>query len=281
MNGTALPIAPAAVAPAPRRECGTCRLCCKVLAVQEIDKPRGSWCQHSTKPSEPGGCAIYATRPGQCRGFQCLWLAVTDPEVAAKSQRLADTWARIFPVDERPDRIRVVFSPFLGGIRSPRTGAMHRAAALQLSAGPGLDRAIPTIARLLEANYAVIVNNDVKSLGAWIPHEPESLTWENRGRIMGTAPFRGLPERTLDRRKLGELWYATVPGSQAERLFDSTKATTEERANVDEAAEKALDEIEAGEDYASDEVDGTAEAHAEEARGLALDNFWTDDGGEG
>ena len=53
------------------RECGTCTLCCKVMAVATLSKPRGVWCDHAL----PGrGCGIYDTRPQDCRTFVCLWL---------------------------------------------------------------------------------------------------------------------------------------------------------------------------------------------------------------
>ena len=53
------------------RECGTCTLCCKVMGIVELDKPRSRWCDHAM----PGrGCAIYDQRPHSCRVFSCLWL---------------------------------------------------------------------------------------------------------------------------------------------------------------------------------------------------------------
>jgi len=53
------------------RECGTCTLCCKVMGIYALDKPRGRWCDHAM----PGrGCAIYDDRPQECRTFSCLWL---------------------------------------------------------------------------------------------------------------------------------------------------------------------------------------------------------------
>jgi hypothetical protein len=56
---------------AQERTCGECRLCCKLLAVNEISKPPHEWCGHAV---EGIGCAIYADRPGACRTFRCLWL---------------------------------------------------------------------------------------------------------------------------------------------------------------------------------------------------------------
>jgi hypothetical protein len=53
------------------RACGSCRLCCKLMAVEEIDKKRDVWCRHACEK----GCAIYKERPGACRDFICRWLA--------------------------------------------------------------------------------------------------------------------------------------------------------------------------------------------------------------
>jgi hypothetical protein len=59
--------------PARQRQCGDCSLCCKLLGVPEIDKPRGEWCRHCRPGS--GGCSIYDDRPPICRGYLCAWLA--------------------------------------------------------------------------------------------------------------------------------------------------------------------------------------------------------------
>ena len=56
---------------APGRECGDCTLCCKVMAIEALAKPGGSWCPHC-KPGH--GCLIYASRPAECQSFSCLWL---------------------------------------------------------------------------------------------------------------------------------------------------------------------------------------------------------------
>ena len=55
------------------RICGTCTLCCKVMGIAELAKPRDQWCPHCA----PGnGCKIYAepSRPASCAGFACAWL---------------------------------------------------------------------------------------------------------------------------------------------------------------------------------------------------------------
>lgn len=61
------------------RGCGPCSLCCKVMEVKELAKPKGRWCEHVA----PGqGCAIHADRPQICRGFFCAYLSdATLPEI--------------------------------------------------------------------------------------------------------------------------------------------------------------------------------------------------------
>jgi hypothetical protein len=56
--------------PVPGRSCGTCSLCCKVFAVQELSKPAGQWCIHAVARS---GCRNYDNRPRACREFLCSW----------------------------------------------------------------------------------------------------------------------------------------------------------------------------------------------------------------
>lgn len=55
-----------------KRECGPCTLCCKLLAVQELQKPVGKYCKHAKFGC---GCQIYADRPSTCQSFECLWVA--------------------------------------------------------------------------------------------------------------------------------------------------------------------------------------------------------------
>ncbi len=66
-------------------------MCCKLLDIAELEKPRGVWCRHFAKG---GGCGVYADRPGVCQAYQCTW-----------------TWAG--PLDEswRPDRAGFLIHP--------------------------------------------------------------------------------------------------------------------------------------------------------------------------
>ena len=55
----------------PGRECGTCTLCCKVMAIDELQKQPGVWCPNCARGQ---GCKIYDTRPAECRAFYCHWM---------------------------------------------------------------------------------------------------------------------------------------------------------------------------------------------------------------
>jgi hypothetical protein len=57
----------------PGRACGTCKLCCKVAAVEEFAKPMAVWCPHCRRGN---GCVIYISRPPSCRSFYCQWMLV-------------------------------------------------------------------------------------------------------------------------------------------------------------------------------------------------------------
>lgn len=56
----------------PGRACGSCSLCCKLVAIKELEKPEGIWCKHCA-PGR-GGCLIYDSRPPSCQGYYCGWL---------------------------------------------------------------------------------------------------------------------------------------------------------------------------------------------------------------
>ena len=53
------------------RSCKGCTLCCKVLAISELEKPRATWCKHCDVKA---GCKIHGTHPSECKGFYCGYL---------------------------------------------------------------------------------------------------------------------------------------------------------------------------------------------------------------
>jgi hypothetical protein len=57
------------------KSCGPCGLCCKLMAIPTLAKPRHSWCP---KYVPKRGCGIYADRPSECVQFMCLYLLAPD-----------------------------------------------------------------------------------------------------------------------------------------------------------------------------------------------------------
>ena len=53
------------------RECGDCQTCCRIMPVEEINKPANQRCQHQKSGL---GCKIYPKRPMSCRIWSCMWL---------------------------------------------------------------------------------------------------------------------------------------------------------------------------------------------------------------
>ncbi|MEQ1695743.1 MAG: hypothetical protein ABL901_07870 [Hyphomicrobiaceae bacterium] len=52
----------------PGRSCQDCTLCCKLLEVEPLAKPRAQWCGHC---DQKRGCRIYEARPAACQSFYC------------------------------------------------------------------------------------------------------------------------------------------------------------------------------------------------------------------
>jgi hypothetical protein len=78
----------------PGRNCDGCAMCCKILAIEALNKPKSVWCQHcSTKQS----CDIYEQRPTECGNFYCGYL--TQPQ-------LGDEW--------KPTKSKIVLVAELG-----------------------------------------------------------------------------------------------------------------------------------------------------------------------
>lgn len=66
------------------RACGDCTLCCKLVPVKAIQKPRDEWCPHCDKKA---GCTIYAERPEECMLWSCIWLSDANQPEALKPRR--------------------------------------------------------------------------------------------------------------------------------------------------------------------------------------------------
>jgi hypothetical protein len=57
------------------RSCKGCTLCCKLLEISDLAKPRNVWCPHCDARA---GCRIHGRHPDECRGFYCGYLTNAD-----------------------------------------------------------------------------------------------------------------------------------------------------------------------------------------------------------
>jgi hypothetical protein len=111
------------------KACGECTLCCTVLKIPVLEKPKDRLCVHCASGS---GCTIYESRPQVCRGFQCRW--TLDPAMGPEWQPSrsglvlvmdSDTRLAVHVDPDRPDAWR----------REPYLSTLRRLAAMRLPRG--------------------------------------------------------------------------------------------------------------------------------------------------
>lgn len=155
------------------RSCGECDLCCTVLRVDALGKLGGRRCDHQRGGGE--GCGIYATRPGICRAYRCLWLQGG------------------LEVSDRPDRIGAVIDlstregPAYLGIRQLHEGRFEASPRLQQIAESFRETIPVRITRAEDAAnasrpYRVLLAGGVEQRieGEWVEHLREGKVLERR-----------------------------------------------------------------------------------------------------
>lgn len=107
------------------RICGSCSLCCKIMRIEELEKPADSWCRHCTVGK---GCRIYSERPAECRRFTCgylSWEGMPDYWFPARSKMVVTndgTRIAVHVDPSRPESWRA--EPYYSEIKSWSTHAM-------------------------------------------------------------------------------------------------------------------------------------------------------------
>jgi hypothetical protein len=69
------------------RGCKDCTLCCKLLGIAALEKPRATWCTHCDVKA---GCKIHGAHPAECKDFYCGYLTN-----AALDERWAPTRSKM------------------------------------------------------------------------------------------------------------------------------------------------------------------------------------------
>jgi len=169
---------------ASQRQCGDCSLCCKVLGIPELEKPKDVWCPNF---SAGAGCRIYADRPPSCRNFACQWLTdlTMGPEWKPSVSKLV--------LDSKPRLLAVHADP---AVSKPWRVEPYNAVLKRLAA-QGLTRG--TIVLVIERRRSIVILPDrevdmgILEPGARIALEqvatPQGPQW--RPRAMGAGETGG------------------------------------------------------------------------------------------
>src|SRR5262245_1663292 len=150
------------------RRCGTCTLCCKLLAIPALDKPSGEWCRHCA----PGlGCKIYPKRPSVCQIFACQWL---------RDESFGDAWfppkAKMFAyldASAQPRLFRVVASVPGRWRQSPYRERLRVVSNLGLRRGD-----FDTVAQYREQFWLILPDSEVEITGKTYVVRETALGWE-------------------------------------------------------------------------------------------------------
>jgi hypothetical protein len=168
-----------------QRQCGDCSLCCKVLGIPELDKPKDSWCPNFLAGT---GCRIYADRPRSCHNFVCRWLS--DPMMGPEwkpslCKMVVDSKPSLFVVHADP----AVSRPWRA---EPYFSVLKRLSAQGLTKG--------TIVLVIERRRSIVILPDREvDLGiigpdARIAMEPiktlQGVQWQPR--VMGASERGGV-----------------------------------------------------------------------------------------
>jgi len=166
------------------RQCGDCSLCCKVLGIPELDKPKDSWCPNFVAGA---GCRIYADRPPSCHNFVCRWLsdASMGPEWKPSVCKMV--------IDSRPSLFVAHVDP---AVSRPWCAEPYISALKRLSA-QGLTKGV--IVMVIERRRTIVILPDREvDLGVIGPdariamervRTPQGLAWQPR--VMGAGETGG------------------------------------------------------------------------------------------
>ena len=128
-----------------QKQCGDCSLCCKVLRIPELEKPKDHWCPNFAAGT---GCNIYPDRPPSCRSFRCRWLTdeTMGPEWKPSVSKLV--------LDNKPHLLAVHADPAVSKPwrREPYGSTLRRLAAQGLTLG--------TIVMVMEHRRSVVILPD-------------------------------------------------------------------------------------------------------------------------
>jgi len=208
------------------RTCGSCRLCCKLMAVYEqgtepepyrFIKHGARWCEHSTA----AGCGLYhdALRPITCRTFRCLWLRGN------------------LPLAHDPQSIQCVFSIQTQWLSTSPTGKGGDDVVLVVSENRPLASRDPRVRASISGVLASVPYVAGWMLQAFGERHPSLMTWRNgqQGLIVRDADSPIDPADGDDERRFLRIVHGgEVPAESAIDLVALAERAQESGRNRDE-----------------------------------------------
>jgi hypothetical protein len=185
----------------PVRKCGDCQLCCRLLAVREIDKATGARCKHQQHGK---GCRIYPNRPRSCKLWTCRWALGQLPEGMRRPDRAH------YAIDIMPD--------FITADRGtgPQNYLVIQIWADSLRPEFHLDtKLIAYLGEQWEHGILGIVRLDARRALAIIPPGFAGQEQGNWAVVSGTSTSQHTPEEIVN--AMQDM--AISPGEMAERLM--------------------------------------------------------------
>lgn len=80
-----------------QKTCGTCSICCKIVAVSDLNKPAHQWCVHNVPKK---GCGIWGKHPDVCKVWQCGWILMPQLDERWKPEKCGFIIRTRFRIDQ-------------------------------------------------------------------------------------------------------------------------------------------------------------------------------------
>jgi hypothetical protein len=157
----------------PKRACGDCQLCCKLLPIPVLEKKAGTKCRFQRHHK---GCTVHGTvkQPRECKLWFCRWLLNDDAAALSRPDRAH------YVIDMMPDELAVT---------DDETGERQTFNAIQVWVDPDYpdawrddDAFFDWVKRKGLAGHPVMIRNGTRNaMGVFTPNLSPTGEWFIQG----------------------------------------------------------------------------------------------------